>query len=410
MNTKRWRRILFYSIVAALIAILSFGRSAWINARFAAVQESQGRVLHTMDVLRTLKEFHVALELNHRNFDNLVALGNAEFFGGYMATKQTCYGKLAQAGLLTADNPEQQKRVRELASRVDRLFRYRDGVLSRVTRSRPDVRQTTSLLSRETEHRLVLLVTEPIAREEERLLRERQANLTFLTERFKRTTILNGFIYLLLILTLLGLVASGFGTASNDARKALDAMLQAMGKALEYRDDQTGGHVERVHTMAMRLAQIMAAPEKSLERFSMGVRLHDVGKIGIPDVILLKPGRLDPEERVVVERHVEIGMELVKPLVQFVEATDVIRSHHERWDGNGYPYRLKGSEIPWGGRYFAVIDVYDALRSRRPYKEPMTHEEAIGYIESQSGKHFDPEVVKAFVENIEEITRGIEWA
>jgi HD-GYP domain-containing protein (c-di-GMP phosphodiesterase class II) len=411
MNTQRWRRILIFAAIAAIVATVSFGRTTWVHLRFAAVQESQWWVLHTMNVLSGLEDVRVQLEVNHTRFDNIVSQGkDREFYREYLASKRLVYDRAALVEAITKDNIPQQERVRVLKRRIDSLFAHRDAMIDRVSRSGVTPTQAKYLLLRQDEHVRVEKVLLPMAQEEERLLRIRQARLEASTESFKTWSIVNGALALLLTLTLLGLVTWGFGTASSDAKRALAATLEVVGKALEYRDDQTGGHVERVHTMAMRLARKMGVSEKDLESFSIGVRLHDVGKIGVPDQILLKPGRLDPEERAIVERHVEIGVELVKPILGFVKSSGVVAGHHEKWDGSGYPRGLAGDAIPWGGRTFAVIDVYDALRSRRPYKEPMSHEEALRFIEAQAGKHFDPEVARAFAENVEEITAGIEWA
>lgn len=114
----------------------------------------------------------------------------------------------------------------------------------------------------------------------------------------------------------------------------------------------------------------MGLSNKDLEVFVRGTRLHDVGKIAIPDRVVLKPGRLNPEERVVMEGHIAYGVRFVSPFLELTSSCGVIGGHHEKWDGGGYPSGLQGDAIPWGGRYFAVIDVFDALRSRRPYKEP----------------------------------------
>jgi HD-GYP domain-containing protein (c-di-GMP phosphodiesterase class II) len=144
----------------------------------------------------------------------------------------------------------------------------------------------------------------------------------------------------------------------------------------------------------------MDVPTESMEHVRRGALLHDIGKMAIPDSILLKPGPLTPEERLVVEKHPVYAREWLAPIEYLTPAIDIPYSHHERWDGSGYPEGLKGEEIPLAARIFAVIDVWDALNSDRPYRKAWPFDKAMTYIKAQSGKHFDPQVLSEFIEMI----------
>ncbi|MEX2644860.1 MAG: HD-GYP domain-containing protein [Gaiellaceae bacterium] len=192
----------------------------------------------------------------------------------------------------------------------------------------------------------------------------------------------------------------------NRAERALDQLGEAYGAtvvalsvALELRDDQTGGHAERVTRIALDLAQAVApdlAPEPELE---YGFLLHDLGKIGIPDAILLKPGPLTDDERAVIRSHPGLGERIVTR-IPFLGALarDVIACHHERWDGSGYPGGLAGEEIPLPARMFAFADSWDAMTNDRPYRAALTFEAAAREIEAGRGGQFDPELVDPFLE------------
>lgn len=187
--------------------------------------------------------------------------------------------------------------------------------------------------------------------------------------------------------------------AVEHVRHALQGGLLALGVALEERDLETAGHTERVVTLAEQLGARYGLNEGRLDALRQGASLHDIGKLVIPDAILLKPGKLSPEEWQIMQNHAARGFEIAHRLSGLMPATlDIIRSHHERWDGSGYPDRLSGEAIPLEARMFAICDVYDALTHARPYKRAWTHEEAMQEIRAQSGKHFDPKVVAAFEE------------
>ncbi|GGJ52973.1 HD domain-containing phosphohydrolase [Deinococcus roseus] len=179
--------------------------------------------------------------------------------------------------------------------------------------------------------------------------------------------------------------------------------LKAIGMVLEYRDYETKGHTDRVVQLSDLLGRAMGLSGDALDALRWGAYLHDTGKIAISDHILLKPGRLTPEEFEAVKKHSEIGFEMLKHIPSLPTSTlEVILHHHEKWDGGGYPRGLRGHSIPLAARIFTVVDVYDALISRRPYKEPFSHEAAMQEIQRCAGSMFDPQVVQVFSEMMEQ--------
>lgn len=173
-------------------------------------------------------------------------------------------------------------------------------------------------------------------------------------------------------------------------------LLQALGSAIAKRDADTDAHNYRVTLYAVRLAEAMNLNRAGIESLIVGAFLHDVGKIGIPDQILLKPGRLTAEEFEIMKRHVVLGGEIIQDSNWLKQARDVVLFHHEKFDGTGYPHCVHGMDIPLKARLFAVVDVFDALISRRPYKEPLSFSEALNILRNGAGKHFDPIVVSSF--------------
>lgn len=175
------------------------------------------------------------------------------------------------------------------------------------------------------------------------------------------------------------------------------ATLQALGSALDTRDIGTEAHSRRVHGYALAAAQAYGLSEAEMVQLAHGVLLHDIGKIGIPDAILLKPGKLTREEWTVMRRHPEIGARLIREIPFLQGAMPIVRHHHERWDGTGYPDRLRGAEIPVGARIFAVVDAFDAMTVDRPYSTAIAFDAARAEIRRSAGSHFDPEIVEAFL-------------
>ena len=190
-------------------------------------------------------------------------------------------------------------------------------------------------------------------------------------------------------------------SADNErkAREVLDShlsMMEALGRAIAKRDAETGAHNYRVAWIAARIAERMGLRGKAMQSLIAGSFLHDVGKIGIPDAILLKPGKLNDAETAIMHTHVTLGEEIVTDTGWLEGAKAVVAAHHEKWDGSGYPRQLAGEAIPLEARIFAVADVFDALCSRRPYKAPMGFEAVTAILEKDTGSHFDPAVMAVF--------------
>jgi PAS domain S-box-containing protein len=178
---------------------------------------------------------------------------------------------------------------------------------------------------------------------------------------------------------------------------AYNTTIEGWSRALDLRDRDTEGHTQRVTDAAIKLARRLGFSETELVHVRRGAVLHDIGKMAIPDGILLKPGPLTPEEWDVIRQHPRYAYELLAPIPYLGSAVDIPHYHHERWDGAGYPHNLKETQIPLPARLFAVVDVYDALTSRRPYRPAWKPDDAITYINNQRGKHFDPEVATEFL-------------
>jgi response regulator RpfG family c-di-GMP phosphodiesterase len=174
------------------------------------------------------------------------------------------------------------------------------------------------------------------------------------------------------------------------------ATLETLGAALDSRDVGTEAHSRRVHGYAIATATEHGVPEGDLVDLAHGVLLHDIGKIGIPDAILLKPGPLTPEEWTIMRRHPDIGRRLIENIPFLKGAVPIVACHHERWDGTGYPRGLRGVEIPLGARIFAVVDAFDAMTFDRPYSKAIAFDAAKAEIKRCAGSHFDPEVVGSF--------------
>jgi PAS domain S-box-containing protein len=186
--------------------------------------------------------------------------------------------------------------------------------------------------------------------------------------------------------------------ANDELVRAYDATLEGWVKALDIRDHETEGHTQRVTETTVRLAEYLGIPASDLPHIRRGALLHDIGKIGIPDAILLKPGALTDEERKVMQMHTMYAYRWLSPIPYLARAMEIPYAHHERWDGTGYPRGLMAEEIPLSARIFMVVDVWDALRSTRPYRVGQPEEEVWEHILSRCGNHFEPRIAEAFVE------------
>jgi len=183
---------------------------------------------------------------------------------------------------------------------------------------------------------------------------------------------------------------------SQELTRSYMATVRALSNAVEARDAYTGKHAERVAAYGIEVARALGVARPDAPEIEFGFLLHDIGKVAIPDAILYKPGALTREERELMARHPTIGADIIRGIEFLQGAAKVVRSHHERWDGTGYPDGLRGEEIPIAARVFAVADVFDALTTDRPYRPALTLHEARRMIVLGSGSQFDPSVVRAF--------------
>jgi len=188
--------------------------------------------------------------------------------------------------------------------------------------------------------------------------------------------------------------------AERDLQNAYDATIAGWGYAVDLKDKDTGDHSQRVAELTLRIALKLGIPTEELPHIRRGVLLHDIGKMGIPDAILFKPDKLTCDEWAMMRQHPTFAYEMLSKIAYLHPALDVPYCHHEKWDGSGYPRGLKGEHIPLAARIFAVVDVHDALTSDRPYRSAWKIEEVLQYIKEQSGTHFDPQVVDAFMQEM----------
>jgi putative nucleotidyltransferase with HDIG domain len=185
--------------------------------------------------------------------------------------------------------------------------------------------------------------------------------------------------------------------SNDELTMAYDATIEGWARALELRDAETEGHSRRVTDLTLQLARHMGLSDDDLVHIRRGAILHDIGKMAIPDRILLKPGPLTAEEWEIMRKHPTYAYEWLAPIRYLRPALDIPHYHHERWDGSGYPRGLRGQQIPLSARIFAVVDVWDALCSDRPYRAAWPYEKVRAHLRQQSGVHFDPQIVEIFL-------------
>ena len=186
--------------------------------------------------------------------------------------------------------------------------------------------------------------------------------------------------------------------SNKELQIAYQATLEGWVRALDLRDKETEGHTKRVTVLTQKLAKSMGVSDDDLVHITRGALLHDIGKMAIPDGILLKPGELTEDERRLVQKHPVYAYEMLSPIKFLLPALDIPYCHHEKWDGSGYPRGLQGNDIPFAARIFTVVDVWDALVSDRPYRKGLDPADIRERIRKDSGVHFDPQVVDAFLE------------
>jgi putative nucleotidyltransferase with HDIG domain len=186
-------------------------------------------------------------------------------------------------------------------------------------------------------------------------------------------------------------------TSNQELSQAYEATIEGWSHAMDLRDRETAGHTQRVTELTLEMARAMGLDESRLIHIRRGALLHDIGKLGVPDHILFKPGELTAEEWEIMQKHPEFAYEMLSSIQYLKPALPIPYLHHEKWDGTGYPLGLRGEQIPLEARIFAVVDVWDALRSDRPYRKAWTVEKTMEYIRSLAGSHFDPGVVDYFM-------------
>jgi putative nucleotidyltransferase with HDIG domain len=193
----------------------------------------------------------------------------------------------------------------------------------------------------------------------------------------------------------------GLQQSNTELALAYDATIAGWSRAMDLRDKETEGHTQRVTDLTLKLALAMSVDESQLEHIRRGALLHDIGKMGVPDNILFKTDALTDEEWEKMRKHPDLAHDMLASIGYLQFALDIPYCHHEKWDGSGYPRGLKEEEIPIAARIFAVVDVWDAITSDRPYRKGWSKEEALAYIKEQSGKFFDPQVVEKFLKLIQ---------
>jgi len=191
---------------------------------------------------------------------------------------------------------------------------------------------------------------------------------------------------------------SNLEQAHTELKTAYDATIEGWSRAMDLRDKETEGHSQRVTQLTLKLAEALGVDQGEMIHMRRGALLHDMGKLGVPDAILHKPGKLNDAEWVLMCQHPQFAYDMLYPIEYLRPALDIPFCHHEKWDGSGYPRGLKGEQIPLSARLFAIVDVWDALTSDRPYRQAWTREETLTYLKEQTGKHFEPKIVELFIE------------
>lgn len=225
---------------------------------------------------------------------------------------------------------------------------------------------------------------------------------------------LGGAVFVFLVMRLTGITIRKIQESKESLRQANEALIAkneelmvaydstiaGWGKALDLRDKETEDHTQRVTEMTLRTARLYGMSQEELVHVRRGALLHDIGKMGIPDSILLNEGPLTPEEETIMHSHPQNAVNILKPIAYLRPALDIPYCHHEKWNGSGYPRGLKGEEIPLAARIFALSDIWDALVSERRYRKAWPRDKVAEYIRSQAGTHFDPGLVELFLANV----------
>ncbi|MBN1007123.1 HD-GYP domain-containing protein [Amphritea pacifica] len=226
-------------------------------------------------------------------------------------------------------------------------------------------------------------------------------------EMITRVQNLKGFAFVsctaLLLLFLIRADLNRIEQVNQKLQQSYDQTLKGWVQVMDIRHKETGEHSLRVTRMTVRLARLLGVEGDELTYIARGALMHDAGKVGIPDAILIKPGPLDHDEWAIMKEHPVIARDLMKDIEFLKPSINIPYCHHERWNGTGYPQGLAGKQIPLAARIFAIVDVWDALSEHRVYKQPWPEDQVLLYIREQAGIHFDPEIVEVFLDNYPEI-------
>lgn len=219
-----------------------------------------------------------------------------------------------------------------------------------------------------------------------------------------------GWLFILITSVMLYLLMQAHFRAIRKKHRELvesyDQTMRGWIEVMDLRHHETRNHTERVTRMTVAFARLAGVDPEQLESIERGATLHDVGKIGIPDAILIKPGKLDAEEWNLMKTHPDIGRKLLEKISFLRPCIDIPWCHHEKWDGSGYPRGLRGEKIPVAARLFAIVDVWDALTHKRVYKDAWPEEMVLQHLDDQAGSHFDPELARIFIANYDRIKRA----
>lgn len=394
MNSSNKRTAVRIALVSVLLAAVA-GSIAWFVAHANAEQAT---------VSLAMEESRRLLRLHH--FD-------AAELGGPDAVKQARKAADALAGGLFDIAEIYNKQGQKLALAMTDAGKTVEAQLP--AHAQPDYVTATSTSFKLPDKRSVLRVFVPLVSTEADGIAGYFEGVRIISP-WQREQMIGDALSAAIMVSLASLVCGGaiypvvvHLSADNErkAREVLDShisMMEALGRAIAKRDSETGAHNFRVAWIAARLGERLGLRGRAIQSLIVGSFLHDIGKISIPDAILRKPGELNTEESKVMHTHVVQGEEIVGGIGWLDEANAVVAAHHEKWDGSGYPHGLSGDAIPLAARIFAVADVFDALCSKRPYKEPMSFEKAMAVMERDTGSHFDPRVMAAFRPIAQEIS------
>jgi len=229
-----------------------------------------------------------------------------------------------------------------------------------------------------------------------------------------RAQSMKGWLFILITSVMLYLLVQEHFRAMKKKHRELtesyDQTIRGWIEVMDLRHHETRNHTERVSRMTVAFASLAGVESEQLATIARGATLHDIGKIGIPDSILIKPGKLDADEWELMRTHPDIGRKLLEKISFLRPCIDIPWCHHEKWDGSGYPRGLSGKNIPLAARLFAIVDVWDALTHKRVYKDAWPERDVLDHIRQQAGRHFDPSLVETFIANYDEIKReaGVE--